>query len=203
MHGGAVRAPVVRLVNRLATALSLFFQPIFVGTYVIVALSLAGAASPAAAVGWALLTAGLCTGVPSLDLARRMRAHSVSDFQLVVREQRLRPLLVSLACTAVALTLVVLAHGPGSLRMGLAAALVTGTVMTAVTTRWKISFHAGGAAGAVVLMIWQFGGVAALLLPALAAVCWSRIYLRRHTVTQVLAGLVVGAALTAGVIAAA
>jgi membrane-associated phospholipid phosphatase len=101
------------------------------------------------------------------------------------------------------LTLVVLGHGPESLRIGLAAALVTGSVMTVVTTRWKISFHAGGVAGAVVLMIWQFGGIAALLLPALAGVCWSRIYLRRHTVTQVLAGLVVGAALTAGVIAAA
>jgi len=203
MHGGALRAPVVRLVNRLAPALSLFFQPILVGTYVIVALSLAGAASPAAGVGWALLAVGLCAGVPSLDLARRMRAHSVSDFQVAAREQRLRPLLVSLACTAVALTLVVLGHGPESLRIGLAAALVTGTVMTVVTTQWKISFHAGSAAGAVVLMSWQFGGVATLLLPLFAAVCWSRIYLRRHTLTQVLAGLVVGAALTAGVIAAA
>ncbi len=194
---------MVRPVKRLATALSLFFQPILVGTYVIVALSPAGAASPAAAAGWALLTVGLCTGVPSLDLARRMRAHSVSDFQLAVRTQRLRPLLVSLACTAVALTLVALAHGPKNLGVALAAALVTGTVMTVVTTRWKISFHAGGAAGAVVLLIWQFGGVATLLLPALAGVCWSRIYLRRHTMTQVLAGLVVGAALTAGVVAAA
>ena len=191
---------MVRPLNRLATALSLFFQPIFVGTYVIVALSLTGATSPAAGVAWALVTAGLCTGVPTFDLVRRMRAHSVSDFQLVVREQRLRPLLVSLVCTTVALTLVVVADGPESLAVALAAALVTGSVMTAVTTRWKISFHAGGAAGATVLMIWQFGGIATLLLPVLAGVCWSRIYLRRHTVTQVLAGLAVGAVLTAGVV---
>ena len=191
------------MVNRLATALSLFFQPILVGAYVLVALSLAGAASPAAGVGWALLTVGLCTGVPTLYIARRMRTHSVSDFQLVVREQRLRPLLVSLACTAVALTLVVLGHGPKGLVVALAAALVTGTAMTLVTTRWKISFHAGGAAGAVVLMVWQFGGVATLLLPVLIGVCWSRIYLRRHTVPQVVAGLAVGAALTIGVVAIA
>jgi membrane-associated phospholipid phosphatase len=190
----------VRPVNRLATTISLFFQPIFVGTYVIVALSLTGATSFAAGVAWALLTAGLCTGVPTLDLARRMRAHSVSDFQLIVREQRLRPLLVSLACTAVALALVVVADGPESLAVALAAALVTGSVMTVVTTRWKISFHAGGAAGATALMIWQFGAIATVLLPALAGVCWSRIYLRRHTVTQVLAGLAVGAVLTAGVV---
>lgn len=189
--------------NRLAKALSLLFQPVFVGTYVIVALSFAGATSAVSGLGWALVTSALCTGAPSLDLARRMRAHSVSDFQLVVREQRLRPLLVSLVCTAVALILVIVGHGPAGLRVGLAAALVTGSVMTIVTARWKISFHAGGAAGATVLMIWQFGVTALLFLPVLAGVCWSRIYLRRHTVPQVLAGLIVGAVLTAGVIVAA
>lgn len=188
--------------NRSATALSLVFQPILVGVYVVIALSATGATSASAAVGWALLTAGLSTGVPALDLARRMRAHSVSDFQLIIRKQRLRPLLVTLACTAAALAVVVLAHGPGNLAVGLAAAVVAGSVMTLVTLRWKISFHAGGGAGAVVLMGWQFGWPAAVLVPVLAGVCWSRIYLRRHTATQVLAGLVVGAALTAGTVAA-
>lgn len=191
-----------RFVKRSATVLSLLFQPILVGTYVVIALSVTGATSASAAAGWALLTAGLSTGVPALDLVRRTRAHSVSDFQLIIREQRLRPLLVTLACTGAALAVVVFAQGPDNLAVGLAAALVAGSAMTLVTLKWKISFHAGGGAGAVVLMGWQFGWPASALLPVLAAVCWSRVYLRRHTAIQVLAGLVVGAGLTAVTIAA-
>lgn len=188
--------------KRSATALSLVFQPILVGVYVVVVLSATGATSAGAAFAWALLTAGLSTGVPALDLVRRMHTHTVSDFQLIIRRQRLRPLLVTLACTAAAFATVLVGHGPHNLAVGLAAAVVAGSVMTVVTLRWKISFHAGGAAGAVVLMIWQFGWAAGALLPILVGVCWSRIYLRRHTSAQVLTGLVVGAGLTAVTIAA-
>lgn len=190
------------MAHRVARSLSTVFQPILTGTYVLLAVSIAASAAWAEALAWGVGTAALTAGVPALDILRRVRGSTVTDFHLAVREQRLRPLLVALGCTAAA---VVLAHGfgaPQALRVALLAALVTGGVLTAITRAWKISFHAATATSAVALLVWTLGWEALVLLPLPPAIAWSRVKLGRHSSAQVVAGGAIGLALTIAVLAA-
>src|SRR5660398_251495 len=90
--------------------------------------------------------------------------------------------------------------GPQELATTLLVGLVSGGLLTAITTKWKISFHSGSLAGALTILIWFLGGWALLLIPALPAVGWSRVHMKKHTVTQVLAGAVAATALAAVVL---
>jgi membrane-associated phospholipid phosphatase len=74
--------------------------------------------------------------------------------------------------------------------------MVSGAVTAlAITLVWKISLHAGVAASAAVcagmLFGWWFAPVSVALV---AAVAWSRVHLKDHTLAQVVVGSIVGAA---------
>lgn len=187
--------PAISVKTRAARLLSLVFQPMLTATYLLLAVSAAATASVKEALFWGLLAAAVSTGGPALDLYRRVRGGRVTDFSLALREQRLGPLLVAETFSALALGLVVLLAGPRELIATLAAGVVSGAVLTAITTRWKISFHTGSLAGALTILVWFLGGWALLLSPLLPAVGWSRVYLNRHTVAQVIAGAVFAALL--------
>jgi membrane-associated phospholipid phosphatase len=66
-----------------------------------------------------------------------------------------------------------------------------------VNLRWKISIHTMGIAGPTTVLIFVFGYWGALLALLLPPVIWSRVYLKKHTVAQALAGAAVGFLLTA------
>lgn len=187
----------------IARLLSTVFQPVLTGVYVLVLMSLLDAATWRGALGWGLLTSVLAAGLPAADLARRVRARTVTDFELALRQERLRPLVVALLASGLTLALVAVFDGPRSLAWALVAALVTGAVLTITTVWWKISFHAAAVGGGVLLLGWRLGAWSALLLPLVPAVGWSRVALGRHTVTQAAAGALAGMALTALVLAAA
>ena len=55
----------------------------------------------------------------------------------------------------------------------------------------KISVHTGGITGAAVVLILVFGPVALPSLAAIALVGWARIAIGKHTVGQVVAGVLV------------
>lgn len=188
------------MAHRPARILSTLFQPILTGTYVLLVVSAATATSRAEALAWGLGTATLTAGLPTLDLLRRMRGRTVTDFHIAVREERLRPLLVMLGCVAATLGLAVALKAPKELTVALLAALVAGAVLTGVTRLWKISFHAATAASAVALLVWVLGPVALILLPIPPAVGWSRVELGRHSVAQVIAGGAAGLAITLAVV---
>lgn len=187
----------------IARLLSTVFQPVLTGVYVLVLMSLLDTATWRGALGWGLLTSVLAAGLPAADLARRVRARTVTDFELALRQERLRPLVVALLASGLTLVVVAVFNGPRSLAWALLAALVTGAVLTITTVWWKISFHAAAVAGGVLLLGWRLGAWSALLLPLVPAVGWSRVALGRHTVTQAAAGALAGMTLTALVLAAA
>lgn len=186
-----------------ARFLSAVFQPALTGTYILVALGLGAAESASTGLLWALGLAALSAGLPALDILRRMRARTVTDFHIVLREQRSGPLLAALAATALALALAWGFAAPRALQLALLTALVTGAALTVVTTVWKISFHAAIVSSGVVLLTWLMGPWALTLAPLVPAVGWSRVALRRHTRSQVIAGLGAGIGLTLAVLALA
>ena len=105
------------------------------------------------------------------------------------------------------LILVIISYGIGAtaffllqapwLLTGLMICYCTNTIIVLVINLWwKISVHAMGIAGPMAAVLFAVGLPALLLLGFLLPVMWSRVYLRRHTLCQVIAGAVLGFILT-------
>lgn len=171
-----------------ARLLSHLFQPVLTSTYLLAFVSFTRARSLSHAVGWFLLSAALSSGLPALFIFLQLRRGSITDFQVRLREQRLQPLLVALACAGVALLVSHALGAPRELVLTIVSGLLPGACLTAVTPFWKISFHTATLAGALAVLCWLEGPWALAGLPALGAVGWSRVSLGRHTLAQVLAG---------------
>lgn len=69
-------------------------------------------------------------------------------------------------------------------------------IVLLVSLFWKISIHSVGIAGPVAFMIYVFGYPGLLFLILVPIIMWSRLYLKRHTFNQVIAGAGLGFILT-------
>jgi membrane-associated phospholipid phosphatase len=70
---------------------------------------------------------------------------------------------------------------------------VVAIIFVVVTTKWKISLHAGVNAGLITIINIFYGWQYSWLYILLCLVCWARVYQKHHTWAQVIAGSVVGA----------
>ena len=64
-----------------------------------------------------------------------------------------------------------------------------------ITLRWKISLHCAAAAILAELLLIYFGPMAAPFAMSVPLIAWSRLYLRRHTLAQTIAGASLGIAI--------
>lgn len=142
---------------------------------------------------WVLLSAFFCVGVPMLILGTLLRRGLVLDRHVVVREQRRLPLVGALASFVAGTGVLLLAGAPRGV-LALVVAMVAGLVIMSIVSLWvKASFHVGVAAGSVVVLGLVLGWPLGLgLSPLVAAAGWARVRAGRHTVGQVVLGLVVG-----------
>jgi membrane-associated phospholipid phosphatase len=184
----------------LARALSIVFHPLLTAAYLLVAVTAIDASSVWPAAGWLVLVLGLSIGGPALYLWLRVRSKQAEDFQIMLRRQRLRPLLASLGFGALALAVVLSAGGPRALELALSVGVANGIVLALITLGWKISFHTATLTGAVAVLWWYVGTGAAALLVLVMVVGWARLRLRRHTPAQVVAGALVAGAVSTVVI---
>ena len=135
--------------------------------------------------------------VPILFILHLRRKGEIADLDLSVRDQRIRPILATLAGSTIAWLAMDLGAAPRLLAALCVAAWTQTAIVLSVTLRWKISVHSMAAAGTAV-MIWNlFGYVAAPVVAGVPLVAWSRVRLGRHTVAQTVAG-----ALTGGIVMA-
>ncbi|HCY77339.1 MAG TPA: phosphoesterase PA-phosphatase [Ignavibacteriales bacterium] len=67
---------------------------------------------------------------------------------------------------------------------------ISNTIITIIINKfWKISAHAMGAAGPFSAMVFTFGWIGILMLPIVILVGWTRIELKCHSISQVVAGV--------------
>ncbi len=181
----------------------IFSPPVLSGT---LALLLTKLATPTwmAAVTWSSLYIFLADLLPLAYLVRLVRQGKVGDLHVAIRSQRLRPLLVMLACMAIAFAAALFMGAPRPLTVFVGIAFVQGVLLTAVTVFWQISFHAAAASAMVCAFAVVYGAFAALLLtPVLFAVAWARLHLRRHTFRQIVAGAALSGVLYGPILARA
>lgn len=98
-------------------------------------------------------------------------------------------LLVALSGASVALALV---GQPWQLVLGLALPAAIIAVALALSSVLKLSLHSAFAVFAAFLL-WPNAAAVGLLILLAIAIAWSRLVLHRHTVTEVMVGLFVGA----------
>lgn len=144
---------------------------------------------------WAAVYGFWVSLVPILFVAHRLRTGKISDLHMNTTQERRLPYIVSVAAALIALVLIALFNGPDLLFCLSIFSVVELTILGVINDFWKISIHATSIAAAAIIVGVVYGVVyGLLLLPLVILVSWLRLYLRRHSVTQVAAGLALGVA---------
>lgn len=142
---------------------------------------------------WAFVYITLVCLLPLVYIAMMVRRGKITDLHMKIRQQRLRPFLVSLLCTTIAWWTLRFMGAPSVVPLFALFSLLQLAVMTLITLVWQVSMHAMSISGAVVAVGFLFGGTAALAgLPFIVLVGAARLKLKRHTLPQVLVGTVLG-----------
>jgi membrane-associated phospholipid phosphatase len=169
--------------------------PIAVALLLVVAWR--SAASGLAAAVWSAVAIAFVALVPVAYVVRGVRRGRLSDRHIRVRQQRPVPLLVAIGSVSLGAALLAVGGAPADL-VALVGAMLAGLVaVTVVTLLWKVSGHAAVAAGAVVILVLLFGPALLLLLPLAVLVGWARTASGDHSPAQVIAGALLGGAVTA------
>lgn len=201
--GEGMPEPVKGLATRLATLISWLMVPLLmpvVSCILMLGVSVYRQLPGDRRLAIIMVVAGLNTLLPMILIAVLRALGVVRDIGLNSRRERLAPYIITilgLGCTVVFLRM----QGAPEWMWGtfLGAAVAT-AICCLVNFWWKISAHATGAAGVIAALVamgvwgqaphiawWLFG---ACLLTGLMGS--ARVFLRRHTDLQVLAGYVVG-----------
>ncbi|GAC1648658.1 MAG: phosphatase PAP2 family protein [Ktedonobacteraceae bacterium] len=138
---------------------------------------------------------------PMVYILVGVRMGKFTDPDVSMRSQRVGPFLFGIVSTSIGLGTLFVTHGPKNLQTLMLITIVSGIVMMIVTLWWKISIHASSLAAVATVLTALYGSVLLSIFVLLAAVCWSRVILRRHTLGQVIAGSLVSIALTLFVLA--
>ncbi|PBC75859.1 hypothetical protein BX265_0547 [Streptomyces sp. TLI_235] len=142
--------------------------------------------------GWGLLAALFCGVSPISLILLGVRRGALTDRHIRLRRQRLVPMTASLLSVVTGLTLLHAAGAPPDV-FALIVAMLVGLVSSmAVTVRWQISIHNSVAGVSAMILMLALGPAMAISLAGAAAIGWSRLVLKAHTLPQVLAGIALG-----------
>jgi membrane-associated phospholipid phosphatase len=147
-----------------------------------------------AGVGWGLVAALFAAVLPTLFISYGIRHGRWSDRNVGARRPRLIVLGFITASVAAGLILLAVLGAPRLLTGYLAFMLASVAVLALITTVWKISIHCAVASGSVAILALMYGPLVLCGYVLVALLGWSRVALGDHTVAQVVAGSVLGAA---------
>lgn len=190
----------MKFINGVASALSIIFSPLLMGTYGValaMVLSFLCFIPTATKLTVILETFLATTAIPVIGIFILSRLKVISDPKLNERRDRTFPYLIETACFIGLAVYLNHINAPAWLSLFLIGGAVALVVLTVVNRWWKISGHATGMGGLCALVFylmlsgnsiydlqWEF--LVAVLLAGL--VCSSRVILGRHTLGQVTAG---------------
>jgi membrane-associated phospholipid phosphatase len=179
-----------------ARGLTEIFAPAVLAAALPIIIGLHAGPTPQAGLGWGLLASLFSAVIPYSMIWYGVRRGRLSDRHIGVREQRTKPLALGLLSVLIGLALLALLGAPREVIAIVVALFVGGLVVTVINHFWKLSVHASVAAGTMVVLVLVFGPILLATAAVVAAVGWSRVRLRDHTPSQVLAGTVIGAVVT-------
>jgi membrane-associated phospholipid phosphatase len=196
VYGTTVGPPARRSAGHLARVVTETFAPAIWAAAMPVVIGLHARGWPVG-LGWGLTAVIFSAAIPYGVIWFGVRRGQLTDHHIGRREQRRVPLLIGLGSVAVGLALLVVLRAPGELVAMVVVMLVVGLGVTVVNQYWKLSAHTAVSAGCVTVLTMVYGPVLLVGLVLVAAIGWSRVVLRDHTIAQVIAGAGCGALLAA------
>lgn len=151
---------------------------------------LAGARSSGTTDFWILLfnSAFFTSIAPMLFIFYLYATDRISDLDMSIRTERERVFIAFVVFYALGAVDLWIIHAPVIMTASMAAYAVSSLVVQWITRYWKISTHALGITAPLVALTVLFGQRPAPFYVLIPIVGWSRVYLRAHTVLQVVAG---------------
>lgn len=147
------------------------------------------------AIAWAALFGFFVSLAPILFVLYLLRTGKILELHMSNTGERTLPYAVAILGSLVVFGIVGLFQGPELLRCLTLLNLVSLTLVGIINHYWLVSFHSMGAAAMSMVLGRIFGPTVGIgLIPLVGLVVAVRLYLRRHTVVQVVGGLALGVA---------
>jgi membrane-associated phospholipid phosphatase len=152
---------------------------------------LAGARSRTSADFWVLLgNSAFFTSIgPMLYVFWLYATDRISDLDMSIREEREHVFVVFVIFFVLGTIDLWLIGAPAIITASMAGFAVSSLVVQWITRYWKISTHALGITAPLISLCVIYGARPLPFLVLIPIVCWARVYLRAHTVLQVIAGV--------------
>lgn len=121
----------------------------------------------------------------------------VGKWDMETKEERRPFSILMLALTAITLIIIYLVGNSFLLHLNLIFITLL-IALSAITVYWKISLHTSLNTAASIIVNFLFGWSLPFLYLAIPAIFWARLELKKHTVSQLAAGIVVTTIITIG-----
>ncbi|GGN55728.1 hypothetical protein GCM10010112_06800 [Actinoplanes lobatus] len=178
--------------DRLATVVSEVLAPAVLVAALLLTVGWHAGDTPGVSRWWGLPGALFAAVIPLGYVLHGVRKGRLTNHHIPERAARRIPLLFGTA-SLIAGLLVMLALGAPREVLALLTAGGTGLAVFALVTHWwKMSIHAGVAAGTLTALTAVYGPVILIGTPLVLLGCWARVRLTAHTPAQVVAGALAG-----------
>ena len=187
-----------RAASEFARALSTIFNPFLTATALFIIVSHAFAHHSTLQF-WIYSIVGVLafTVAPLVFVLYLYLTGRISDFDMSERPERERVFAGFVVIYLIAAVTLSLAHAPVQLQAITWGYWGTALATMVITRWWKISTHAFGIAGPFAAMFVLFNLQPLPYAALVPLVCWARVYLRSHSIGQVIGGAALAAANTA------
>lgn len=164
-------------------------------TFLALFVVLAGARAQSATDFWVLLfNSAFFTSIgPMLFIFAMYATDRISDLDMSIRSERQKVFSAFVIFFILGTLDLGLIHAPKIMTATMAALAASSLVVQIITMRWKISTHALGITAPLVASLYLFGREPLPFFILIPIVGWARVYLKAHTVLQVVAGSALGA----------
>jgi membrane-associated phospholipid phosphatase len=172
----------------LARILSTIFNPFLTALALFVILAHASARNTVD-FWWLLFLSTFFTSIgPMLYVFWLYGTDRISDLDMSVRHEREAVFGAFVVFYLLGTIVMWLVHAPRLMIAAMAAYTLSTLVVQYITRYWKISTHAIGITAPLVALTLLYGSQTLPFLVLIPMVCWARVYLKAHTVLQVIAG---------------
>jgi membrane-associated phospholipid phosphatase len=186
--GSVVPIKQRRVWRELARILSTIFNPFLTALALFVILANVGARSTLDFWRLLFLSTFFSAIGPMLYVFWLYASDRITDLDMSLRREREMVFSAFVVFYLLGSGVLWIAHAPRLMIAAMLGYFASTLVVQYITRYWKISTHAIGITAPLVALTILFGRQPLPFLVLIPMVCWARVYLRSHTVMQVLAG---------------